>query len=98
MSLQEEYYIGENPCVDLREPLREHAQKIVDNEKSANTAMELGAHGLHYLHSVDKIEPDETEGHLRIHLKHAKDPMVVIPIVVTVGAVIAGIAHLKHRK
>ena len=99
MALPEEIRInGENPSIDMRRPLARHANQLLRSFDSDSTVIDLGEHGEFRSKNVrfrDAVE----EGHLKAYIRQeASDPKLIIPTVIALGVVAAGLYSLKHRK
>ena len=90
--------VGEDPGVDMRRPLARHANKIFRSLRGQSAVIDLGEHGEIDINNIrfrDAIEEGKLVAYIR---QEATDPKVIVPVVVALGAVAAGIAHLKYRK
>jgi len=99
MSQPEEFPIGEDPSTDFRRPFAKHLNSIVKRLKSDNTFMNLGEEHGEFRANRLRFRDAREEGHLRVYFKQeATDPKVIVPSVIALGVLAAGIHHLKHRK
>lgn len=89
---------GENPGIDLRRVFARHANRVLGGNKNDNTTINLGEHGDVPAGDVrfrDADEPGKLTAYIR---QEVSDHKVIIPTVIALGVVAAGIYHLKHRK
>jgi hypothetical protein len=89
---------GEDSGVDMRRPLARHANQRFMELESEESFIDLGEHGevnTQHVRFRDAAEP----GHLIAYIRQeATDPKVIIPTVIALGVVAAGLYNLKYRK
>lgn len=92
--------IGENPGTDMRRPFARHANRVLRrlSSEDSNTIIDLGEHGevpINHVRFRDAVK----EGNLVAYIRQeSHEPKVIIPTVVALGIVAAGIYKLRHKK
>lgn len=92
--------MGEDLGTDMRRPFARHANGMLKRlgESSSNTVINLGEHGevpINHVRFRDAVK----EGNLVAYIRQeSQDPKVIIPTVVALGIVAAGIYKLRHKK
>lgn len=108
MSLSQEgsgsgHPMDENPGIDFGRPISRLVNKYLRSSRnvSPNTAMDLGKeHGEVLVDDIRGVRRHAKEGYLYVYIRHMEegDPRAVIPTVVALGIVAAGIRTLRHRQ
>jgi len=95
------FVAGEDSGTDMRKPLARQANKLLRlfGGKDSNTVINLGEeHGdvsINHVRFRDALQ----EGHLVAYIRQeASDPKVIVPSVIALGVVVAGIYKLRHSK
>jgi hypothetical protein len=95
--------VGEHFGEDLREPVRRHANGLLINNTGENTNISLGELGEHCANDV-RFREHVKQGFLTAYIRSrefTEEHGTVIKVsasTVAIGAVLTGIAHLKHRQ
>ena len=90
--------MGDDAGIDMRLPMARRANKILRKLKGQDTVIELGEHGevdVDHVRFRDAVEEGKLTAYIR---REASDPKVIVPVVVALGVVAAGIYNLKYRK
>ena len=98
MTRHEEQQFGEDPGVDMRRPMARQANRIFRRLKGRNMHIDMGEQGeinIDHIRLRDAVEEGQLKAYIR---QEASDPKVIVPTIVALGVVAAGIHHLKHRR
>jgi len=90
--------MGEDAGLDMRRPMARIVNKKLRGAKGTDTVIKLGEHGeidVDHVRFRDALEEGKLKAYIR---QEATDPKVVVPVIVALGVVAAGIYNLKYRK
>jgi hypothetical protein len=90
--------MGEDSGTDMRRPLARIVNKKLRSIRGTDTVIDLGEHGevdVNHVRFRDAKEAGKLKAYIR---QEASDPKVIVPVVVALGVVAAGIYNLKYRK
>lgn len=93
-----EHHMGEHLSEDMRRPAARHANAMLRRLRGSSATINLGEHGdvsINHVRFRDAVEEGQLLAYVR---QEAADPKVIIPVVVALGVVAAGIHNLKHNK
>jgi hypothetical protein len=90
--------MGDDAGIDLRRPMARKANDRLRKLKGQDTIIDLGEHGEIDVDHV-RFRDDREQGQLIAYIRQeAADHKVIVPVVVALGVVAAGIYNLKYRK
>lgn len=95
---EKHHAMGEDSGMDMRLPLSRLVNKKLRGLKGSDTVIDLGEHGevdVNHVRFRDAKEAGKLKAYIR---QEATDPKVIVPVVIALGVVAAGIYNLKYRK
>ncbi|MDO8591930.1 MAG: hypothetical protein Q7R60_03360 [bacterium] len=97
-----EHPMGEDSGADMGRPLSQFVNRFLRRSRnvSPDTVMDLGSeHGEVPVDDIRGVRRHAKEGYLYVYIRQMEegDPRAVLPTVVAIGAVAAGIHKLRHR-
>lgn len=95
---EKQHAMGEDSGMDMRLPLSRLVNKKLRGLKGSDTVIDLGEHGevdVNHVRFRDAKEAGKLKAYIR---QEATDPKVIVPVVIALGVVAAGIYNLKYRK
>ena len=95
----EPFVTGENPELDMRKPLGLSTNRLFRRLTGRNHAIDLGGELGEVSTDNVRFRDAHEQGTLIAYIRQeATEPKVVVPVVIALGVVAAGVYNLKYRK